>query len=238
MRIARCMIVLLASVSLGGQVVPIFDVSGILQIRDAPPEATPIESLGPVRLQSLEHLSVLDAPPDRSGNFVLKNVRPGRYLILPFPGRIRSFTSGTRNLAPDGFDLSASDVHPLRIVVSMKTATLSVQTNTLPNGQTNIVVLLAPADSYLTLHESCLSNRLTDSQIKFLFLTPGKYRIFVVDSQMESDVAAYAPRFPDFLKDSATPVEVSEEGETTASAAYLDSDIVKEAIRRAGPLRQ
>jgi len=60
---------------------------------------------------------------------------------------------------------------------------------------------------------------------------PGKYRIFIVDSQFQSDVAGYAPNFPDFLKDRATPVEVREEGETEATAKYVDGETVKLALR-------
>jgi hypothetical protein len=238
MRIACCLLALVACASVVAQAPPTFELPGTLLLRDAPAESTPVENLGPVRLHSLEHLNVIDAHPNREGKFVLKNVSPGRYaLMLPFPGRIRSFTSGTRDLAPDGFDLRSDDVRPLRIVVSTKTVTLAVQTRSLPNEPKDLVVLLAPADPYLTLRESCLSNKVTDKQTKFGFLTPGKYRIFIVDSRLVSDVAAYAPRFPDFLKDNATTVEVSEEGETTAMATYLDSDIVKEAILRAKPLR-
>jgi hypothetical protein len=65
---------------------------------------------------------------------------------------------------------------------------------------------------------------------------PGEYRIFIVDSQVQSDVAAYAVRFPDFLKDQATPVEVREEGETEATAWYVDGETVKHAVQQAGPI--
>ncbi|MGB7583286.1 MAG: hypothetical protein WBM11_00475 [Terriglobales bacterium] len=238
MRGAIYTVVLIAGALAGGQTLPTFELPGTLQLRDAPAESTPIERLGPVRVRSLEHLNVVDAQLDRNGRFVLKNVVSGRYsLILPFPGRIQSFTSGIRDLVPDGFDLSVSDALPLRIVVSLKTAVLSVEARGLPNEPRDLVVLLAPADPYLTLQESCFSNRLTEQQTKFRFLTPGKYRIFVVNSGLEGDVAAYAPRFPAFLKDNATAVEVLAEGETTARATYLDSDTVKAAILRVGPLR-
>jgi hypothetical protein len=65
---------------------------------------------------------------------------------------------------------------------------------------------------------------------------PGKYRIFIVDSQFQSDVAAYAPRFPDFLKDQAAPVEVREEDETEATARYVDGETVNLALRQAGSI--
>jgi hypothetical protein len=44
------------------------------------------------------------------------------------------------------------------------------------------------------------------------------------NDSFQSDVAAYAPRFPDFLKNRATPVEVSEQGETKATATYVDGN--------------
>jgi hypothetical protein len=50
------------------------------------------------------------------------------------------------------------------------------------------------------------------------------------NDSFQSDVAAYAPRFPDFLKNRATPVEVSEQGETKATATYVDGEIIKQAV--------
>jgi hypothetical protein len=47
--------------------------------------------------------------------------------------------------------------------------------------------------------------------------------------------AAYAPRFPDFLKNRATTVEVLDEGEAKATATYVDGETVQQAIRQAGP---
>src|SRR6516165_3023296 len=70
----------------------------------------------------------------------------------------------------------------------------------------------------------------------FRWVPPGKYRIFIVDSQFRSDVAACAPRFADFLKDQATPVEVREEGETEATGRYVDGETVKLALRQGGSI--
>jgi len=68
------------------------------------------------------------------------------------------------------------------------------------------------------------------------WVPPGEYRIFIVDSQFQSDVAAYAPRFADVLKDQATPVEVREEGEAEATARYVDGETVKLALRQVGSI--
>ena len=219
-----------------GQTPPTFDLPGYLELVDRPAEATPVEAM----MVSL-HPLVLDydvqAWPDRDGKFVLKNVKPGRYsLTLPFPGRIRTFAIGSKALAPDGFELDSSDARALRIVVSLKTSIVSVKVRGAPSQGNHIVALLAPADPYLTLRESCFSNTLTEPQTTFQWVPPGKYRIFIIDSQFQSDVGAYAPRFPDFLKDQATPVEVREEGETEATARYVDGETVKLALRQAGSI--
>ena len=49
--------------------------------------------------------------------------------------------------------------------------------------------------------------------------------------------AADAPRFPDFLKNRATAVEVLNKGDTKATAAYVEGKTVQQALRRAGPIR-
>lgn len=250
MRFAGCAVVLMACGLASGRprahrftgrhtvnsVPPTFDLPGRLELVDQPPEATPVEAMM-VTLHPLVLDYEIQARPDRDGKFVLKNLKPGRYsLTLPFPGRIRTFAVGSNELAPDGFELDSSDVRPLRIIVSPKTSILSVRVRGFPSQRGDTVVLLAPADPHLTLRESCSSNTLTELQTTFQWVPPGKYRIFVVDSQFQSEVAAYAPRFPDFLKDQATPVEVREEGKTDATATYVNSETIKQAVRQAGPL--
>lgn len=253
MRFACCAVVLMACALVTGPrqptfdpTQPTFDLPGYLELVDRPPEATPVEAM----MVSL-HPQVLDydvqARPDRAGKFVLKNVKPGRYsLTLPFPGRIRTFAIGSRELVPDEFGLDSSDAGPLQIVVSLKTSIVSVKVRGFPSQRGDIVALLAPADPYLTLRESCSFNtlaelrcptcRATSGRTTFRWVPPGKYRIFIVDSLFQSVVAVYAPRFPDFLKDQATPVEVREEGETEATARYVDGETVKLRLRQAGSI--
>jgi len=133
MRIACCAVALMICSTLSGQTHSTFDLGGRLELADRPSEATPVEAML-VTLHPLEPSYDIQAQPDRDGRFVLKNVRPGRYsLTLPFPGRIRTFANGSKELAPDGFDLSSSDSGPLRIVVSLKTSVLSVKTRGLSN---------------------------------------------------------------------------------------------------------
>jgi len=221
---------------------PTFDLPGYLELVDRPPKATPVEAMM-VSLHHSLHPLVLDydvqARPDRDGKFVLKNVKPGRYsLTLPFPGRIRTFAIGSKKLTPDGFGLDSSDAGSLQIVVSLKTTIVSVKVRGFPSQRGDIVALLAPADPYLTLRESCSFNTLAEPRTTFRWVPPGKYRIFIVDSLFQSVVAVYAPRFPDFLKDQATPVEVREEGETEATATYVEGETVKLALRQAGSIHK
>lgn len=237
MRFVCCTVALAACVLVNGQTLPTFDLPGSLELVDRPPEATPVEAM----LVSL-HPLVLDyeiqARPDRDGKFILKNVKPGRYsLTLPFPGRIRTFAIGSKELTPDGFELNSRDEGSLRIIASLKSSKVSVKALGIPSGRTGVVALICPADPYLTLRLSCFSNALTEPRTTFTYVPLGKYRIFIVDTEFSSDVAGYAPRFPDFLMDQATPVEASEDGEKEVTATYVDGETIKRAIREAGPIR-
>jgi hypothetical protein len=78
---------------------------------------------------------------------------------------------------------------------------------------------------------------LTGPQTTFRFVSPGKYRVFIADEQFQNDIAVYAPRFPDFLKDHSTPVEVPEEGEAEAAAKYVNGETTRQAVQNAGPIR-
>jgi hypothetical protein len=219
MRVACCALAMVICSSLSSQTSSTFDLSGRLELVDLPPDPTPVEAML-VTFRGLENGRVIQAQPNKAGIFALENVPPGRYALqLPFAGRIQTFTNGSRALAPDGFDLSSSRSGPIRIVVSLKTS-----------------VLLAPADLHLTLRESCISNALNGRETTFQFVPPGKYRIFVVDSALQNDIAVYAPRYPEFLKDRSTVVEIPQDG-TKATATYIDPETIKLAVRKMGSPR-
>jgi hypothetical protein len=225
---------LLGCLPLRGQTDSVFDLPGILELADRPPDGTPVEVLT-FQLHPLEGGFDVEARPDRDGKFTLSGVRPGRYsLTFPMPGRIQTFANGREELAPEEFELKVGSVGPLRLVVSMKSADIAVKVSNFPSGHTDVVALLAPADTHLTLRLSCNLNQMSGPQTKFRFVPPGKYRIIIFDAQFQQDVAAYAPRSSDFLKNEATSVEVPDSGETDATATYLDSQTVREAIRQAG----
>jgi hypothetical protein len=90
---------------------------------------------------------------------------------------------------------------------------------------------------HYALLEPCILNTLTGPATEFRHVPPGRYRIFIFDSQLLSKVSAYAPRFPDFLKNQAPAVEVLNKGEAKATATYVDGKTVRQAIQRAGPIR-
>lgn len=214
---------------------PRFDLRGNLKLVDLPPQATPVEGVL-VSLRPLEGGFSVQAQPGHNGNFVLKNLRPGRYALnLPIPGRIVTFVRGRQNLRPDGFRLSGGGP-PLRIMVSLKVSNLFVTVQGLPEDGNHVSALLAPADTYLTLRSSCYSLALKGTETVFRRIPPGRYRIFIIDSRFQSKVSAYAPRFPDFLKNQATPVEVLTEGEAKATAKYIERKAIQQAIRQAGPI--
>jgi hypothetical protein len=232
MKILCSAVLVIGCLTLGGQTESVFDLQGILELVDRPPAATPVEALS-FRLHPLGGGFDIEAQPDRDGRFILHKVRQGRYsLTFPMPGRIQTFAVGPIELAPEGFELSPGGAGPLLLVVSMKSADLSVKVRAFPRGHSDVAVLLAPADTHLTLRETCDSNRLSGPRTRFTFVPPGRYRILIVDEEFQSRVAAYAPRFPDFLKNEATSVEVSATCPTEATANYLDGETIKKAIRQ------
>jgi hypothetical protein len=239
MRIACSLVVLMICGCLIAQAQSVFDVYGKLELVDLPPNATPVEAmLITLHPLGVGHVLPPQANPDRDGAFVLRRVTAGRYALeLPFPGRIINFAKGSEKLAPDGFAVSSSDGDTLRIVVSLKTAEVSVEVLGVPSEPGKRVVVLAPADALLTLRESCFSNALREPRTKFRYISPGEYRAFVVDTESANDVAVYAPRFPKFLRDRAMPFKVSAEVETKATATYVDPDTIRQAVREIGPVR-
>jgi hypothetical protein len=239
-------VLLIGCLPSSGQTDSVFDLQGVVELVDRPPEATPVEAVS-FRLHPLEGGFEIEAQPDRDGKFILKGVRPGRYsLTYPMPGRIETFANGPNELAPEGFELKAGSQGPLRLVISMKSSNVAVEVRGVPAGHRDVVVILAPADPHLTLRESCSYNQLGESEggeaetarplkTDFRFVPLGKYRILVIDAEFKSAVAAYAPRFPDFLKNEGASVEVSATGQSQATATYVDGETVQEAIRQACP---
>jgi hypothetical protein len=67
---------------------------GNLPLIDGSPDSTPVEALA-FQIDSLTGGPNFSAQPDRNGDFVLSNVREGRYsLTFPMPGRIRVIAIG------------------------------------------------------------------------------------------------------------------------------------------------
>ncbi len=224
-------VVLFGCVGVSGQTDSAFDLQGVLELVDQPPDPTPVEALT-FRLHPLSGGSDIEARPNRDGEFTV-NLHAGRYaLMFPMPGRIQTFTLGSTELSPQDFELSSGRAGPLRLVVSMKSGEVAVSVRGMPSGRSDVVAALVPADNRLTLLESCYSNDITDSQTAFRFVPTGSYRILVVDAQLLESVVASATRFPDFLKNEATPVEVPGSGQVAVTATYVDSATVKEAIQR------
>ena len=233
MKILCSAVLFIGCLPLAGQTDSVFELQGVVELVDRPPAATPVEA-APFCLHPLGGGFEIWAQPDRDGRFVLNKVRPGRYsLTYPMPGRIQAFAQGPNELAPEGFELSSGSEAPLRLVVSMKSGDVSVKVQAFPSGHSDVVALLAPADTHLTLRESCYYNRLSGPQTTFGYVSPGEYRILVVDAEFQSEVAAFAPRLPEFLKNEASFVEVTGTGETEATANYLERETTKEAIRQA-----
>ena len=220
--------------ALSARTVTAFDVPGKLELIEGGPDATPVDQL-PVPIHSLDGRLHVTGQPDADGNFVLKGVLPGRYVLdLTFPGRIRTFARGPRELNPLDFELKPGEKGLLRIVVSAKVSDLFVDVQGLPGSVAKgaFVAVLWPADPHLALNHSCFFIELSSARVEFLFTVPGKYLLFVADSRFQNDLAFNAG-LREALRDKATEVEVLENGPTNVSAVYLDPEAVQRAIQNA-----
>ena len=200
---------------------------------DAGPFTTPLQYLD-VALRPIDRSVVVRERLDPTGQFKFNDIIPGRYEFdLSFPGRIVSARLGGKPLALPVFELKPEDSGPLDIAVSVKTSDLSAEVRGLPGDGRQIVALLAPSDSALTLRYSSYLMTNIGPLAEFRSVPPGTYRLFIVDDAVRRDVSGYAPRFPDFLKDLAPPFVIAEEGRTKITATYIDATTVQEAIKRA-----
>ena len=229
-----CLLLLIGSLPSWGQANSIFDVPGVVELVDRPPDATPVEAVL-FCVHQMDGVLEYCAQPNPNGQFILTKVQPGRYsLKFSMPGRITSFTDGAVQIDPQEFELGPGSEGPIRLVVSMRFGEVSVTVRGIPSGHTNVVALLVPADNYLTLRAGYV-NSIRGPQIAFPFLPLGKYRIFIVDQEISGRVAGYAPHFPDFLKNEGTPVEVATASPAQATATYLEVEKVEQAIRKFCP---
>ena len=120
---------------------------------------------------------------------------------------------------------------PLQIVVSLKTAVLLVDISGIPDTNPTVVAMVFPSDPYLMPPDSGVLNPVRAHQTEFRYLTPGDYRLFVVDE--EFNVAITSPTVRDALKVQATAVQVRDHGETSIRAKYLPPDSIRQAITAA-----
>jgi hypothetical protein len=204
---------------------------GTLELVDKPPSVTPVEFLT-VTIRQFHDGARFDARPDHDGNFTLANVPPGRYALnLPFPSRLQVLALGSKSLMPGGFELAAGESGPLRIVVSLKTAVLSVDISGIPKSHPTVIAVVYPADPYIIPPDSGILNPVSGQRSQFGFLTPGNYTLFVADEDFKW--ALTSPAVRDALTDKATAVQVRDDGETKATATYITPDAVRQAIKAA-----
>src|SRR5690348_9402645 len=100
---------------------------GSLVLVDTTRDTTPVGALS-VAIYSPTTFAMYRAQPDQDGQFELKDVRPGKYLLeLGVPSRLKTFTIGGKEVSPADFEVSPGPQGPVQIVLSMKVGTLTVK---------------------------------------------------------------------------------------------------------------
>lgn len=220
----------LAALTLSAQHPDTFTVEGSLHLIDGTPDSTPVEALA-FQIHPLAGGPDLPAQPDRNGEFVLSNVRAGRYsLTFPMPGHLRVFAIGAEEVSPSDFQFDSDHQGPLSIVVSMQSTTIDLNVAGLRTDQTDAIALLVPSDDRLTLRTSCFSIQLTGPEASFPFVAIGKYRVLVFNGKYGQEVSAYAPRIGTFLSNESVIVEASPGKNSRASASFIPDETVEAAI--------
>jgi len=208
------------------------DIAGKLIIVDGGPDNTPVELLD-VRIRPLDGNAEVSATPNKLGDFVLRDVRPGHYkLRLSMPARITDFEQGSQPANPLDFEVRSQDTRRLSLQLSVADSDVLVEVAGWQSGS-DFVAILAPADPMLSLQESCYVNKLSSDKTRFQFLPLGRYRLFIVDSRFQKDVAKYGPRLPNFLTSEAVSVNAPFKAQISVTAKYIDSQMVEEAVRGA-----
>ena len=225
--------ILAASVAAVTQQAPTINLQGRLELVDTTATTAPPSALD-VALYSPDTFAMYRGQADQSGNFELKSVRPGHYVLqISVPSRLRTFTIAGREMSPAGFELMAGEKGPVRIVLSMKTGTLSVDVQGAGDMKTALIAILSPDDENLTLR-SQVSNPVSAGRTEFRYQPPGKYLLFVTDADLGGDLGTNA-KLRDALKERATRAEVFAEVDTRFAASYIDRQTVEAARRQVAP---
>ncbi|HKO14081.1 MAG TPA: hypothetical protein VJV22_19085 [Acidobacteriaceae bacterium] len=215
------------------QAPPTVNLKGSLELIDTTPDTTPVSALG-VAIYSPTTYAMYRAQPDQSGRFEMKNVHPGHYrLELGVPSRLKTFTIGGKEISPADFEVTPKSAGPFRIVLSMEEGALTIQVEGGPGRP--LTAVLAPDDEFLTLH-SQFSSPLSGGVAQFPFLPAGRYRVFIVDSDL-SDAVAGTGKLREALENEAATVDVVADADSHATAPYIQRQAVEDARQSASALR-
>lgn len=210
------------------QSAPAVNLKGSLVLLDTTPDTTPVSALG-VAIYSPTTFAMYRAQPDQFGHFELKGVRFGHYrLEIGMPSRLKTFEIRGRDVSPSDFQVGPDTAGPMRIALSMAVGELTVKAQ--GGVDVPLTAVLAPDDEFLTLH-SQFNRPVASGVAEFRFLPPGRYLIFVVDSDLSRDVGTDA-RLRAALKQEGTAVEVVSNKNTNTTARYISRQTVEDCIRQ------
>jgi hypothetical protein len=217
MKWAWCLWFIAVAVAALAQPAPTVDVKGSLELIDSTPESTPVDALS-VAIHSPVTYDVYRAQPNTNGQFEMKDVRPSHYrLEIGVPSRLKTLMIDGREVSPADFEITPNMQGQLRIVLSLKVGTLTLNVEGGP--ATPLTAVLAPNDEFLTL-QSQFSHPVSARVTQFGFLPPGKYLVFIVDTDLSRNVGINA-QLRDALKGEASAMDVVADENTRATAHYI-----------------
>ena len=167
------------------------------------------------------------------GRFTLEQVLPGDWqlAVTPvLPGFLKSARLGDKDIQFTTFEINGSNDAALNIVVSMRTATLDGEVDSVPPASKRAGILIAPVGRFHNLLRFYYNTAADDEgKFKLSGIAPGKYKVFAFEKMTPANF--FAPEAVDQLDDLGETIEFAESATLEAHPKLVPADRAMRALQ-------
>jgi protocatechuate 3,4-dioxygenase beta subunit len=167
------------------------------------------------------------------GRFTIEQVLPGDWQLgvnPVLPGFLKSARLGDKDILFTKFEINGSNDAALNIVVSMRTATLEGEVDSVPPASKRAGILIAPVGRFHNLLRFYYNTAADDEgKFKLSGIAPGKYKIFAFEKMTPANF--FAPEAVDQLDDLGETIEFAEGATLEAHPKLLPTDRAMRALQ-------
>lgn len=230
---------------------PAMDIQGTLRLegqtspadgRSAPPNDTGTSNRGTriqgtrvqlVRPGAQQQQDSISAQVRPDGRFTLEQVLPGDWQLgvnPVLPGFLKSARLGDKDVLLTTFEINGSNDAALNIVVSMRTATLEGEVDSVPPASKRAGILIAPVGRFHNLLRFYYDTAADDEgKFKLSGIAPGKYKIFAFEKLTPANF--FALEAVDQLDDLGETIEFAEGATLEAHPKLVPADRAMKALQ-------